>query len=218
MPMHVIRHIIWDWNGTLLDDVQACVAAINILLIQRNLPAISQEQYLNIFDFPVKNYYTKLGFDFIKDDWDEVAADYHNAYEVASRHSPLRHGAVPALTSLKTRGVSMSILSACELKILKRMINERHITGYFEHIYGLDNIHATSKVELGHTLFNNTGLDKQETLLIGDTTHDVEVARAMGIPCLLMSGGHQAIRKLKSLKCPMVCDFPGVLDFLSNTP
>lgn len=214
--MGTIKHIIWDWNGTLLDDVLACVEAINILLEQRKLHSISAEQYLEIFDFPVKDYYLKLGFDFSKDDWDQVATDYHKAYEVASGHAPLRDGTEYALTKLGESGLGMSILSACELKILRRMVKERHIMNRFEHIYGLDNFHASSKVDLGHALFSNTGLDKQGTLLIGDTTHDFEVAQAMGIPCLLMTGGHQATHKLAKLNCPMVPDFQGVLDFVTR--
>lgn len=213
--MHATKHIIWDWNGTLLDDVQACVEAINILLKLRKLPAISSEQYLDVFDFPIKNYYLKLGFDFSRDDWDQVATDFHRAYEVASKLSPLRTGAGAALNRLKDLGLGMSILSACEINILKRMVDERHIMGHFEHIYGLDNLHACSKVDLGHTLFSKTGLDKMNTLLVGDTSHDFEVAQAMGIPCLLMSGGHQGAHKLEQLNCPMVSNFQGVIDFVT---
>jgi len=211
IPYH---HVIWDWNGTLLDDLQACVDAINVLLKARTLPAISREEYLDVFDFPVRNYYLKLGFDFSKDDWDEVAKDYHKAYAITSAAAPLRQGTQAALTQLKDRGLNMSILSACELRILKRMVTERHILPYFEHIYGLDDLYASSKIDLGHALFNNTGLKKQGTLLIGDTTHDYEVAQAMGIPCLLMTGGHQSDRKLAALDCPKVPDFAGVLDYL----
>ena len=109
----------------------------------------------------------------------------------------------------------MSILSACEVKILKRMITERHILPYFEHIYGLDDLYASSKIDLGHALFNNTGLSKKGALLVGDTTHDYEVAQAMGIPCLLMAGGHQSSRKLAALNCPMVSDLAGVIDYIN---
>lgn len=216
--MTSFKHIIWDWNGTLLDDVQACVDAINILLHNKQFPEISREQYLNVFDFPVKNYYLKLGFDFSRDDWDQVALDYHKAYAITSKNSPLRKGAESALKTLQSKGLGMSILSACELKILKRMVHERQILPHFEHIYGLDDLYASSKIDLGHALFNNTGLKKEGALLIGDTTHDYEVAQAMGIPCLLMENGHQATSKLAALACPRVPDFGGVIDFVTHNP
>ena len=216
MNIHSYHHIIWDWNGTLLDDVQACVDAINVLLTARALPTLSREQYLDVFDFPVRNYYLKLGFDFTKEDWAEVARDYHLAYATASATAPLRTGTRAALSALRASGMGLSILSACELKILRRMVSERQILPQFDHIYGLDDLYASSKIDLGHAMFSKTGLSKKGTLLIGDTTHDYEVAQAMGIPCLLMSGGHQSVRKLTPLGCPMVPDFQGVLDYIAT--
>ncbi|MEI6563744.1 MAG: HAD hydrolase-like protein [bacterium] len=216
--MSAFKHIIWDWNGTLLDDAQACVAALNIILKWKKLPSVSHQQYLDIFDFPVRDYYLKLGFDFSKDDWDEVSIEYHKAYAITSPKAPLRDGTVSVLATLKAHGVGMSVLSACELKILRRMIGERHILPFFEHIYGLSDLYASSKIDLGHALFNNTGLPKKGALLIGDTTHDFEVAQAMGIPCLLMTGGHQSEAKLGKLGCPLVPDLKGVLEYVLNPP
>lgn len=214
--MAPLKHIIWDWNGTLLDDRQACVDAINILLGRRGLPAVTIQQYLEVFDFPVRNYYLKLGFDFTRDDWNAVAVEYHEAYARTSPSAPLRHGTTATLETLRAHGIGVSVLSACELRLLRRMIQERHILPYFEHIYGLDDLFAASKVDLGHSLLNNAGLPRAHTLMIGDTTHDYEVARAMGIPCLLMTGGHQAESKLAGLGCPLASDFKGVLKYVLN--
>lgn len=59
-------HIIWDWNGTILNDVDHAVAMMNTLLVEHNLPLIDREYYREIFDFPVLHYYQKLGFNFEK--------------------------------------------------------------------------------------------------------------------------------------------------------
>ena len=56
------KHIIWDWNGTLLDDRWLCVEGINQALVKRDLPPISEDRYRKIFTFPVKEYYKKLGY------------------------------------------------------------------------------------------------------------------------------------------------------------
>ena len=61
-----IKHIVWDWNGTLLNDNWLAIKAINILLKRYNLPLITLEQYLAVFTFPVIDYYKELGFDFNK--------------------------------------------------------------------------------------------------------------------------------------------------------
>ena len=60
-------HIIWDWNGTLLNDAWLCVEVMNGMLAKRNLPIRTLNQYMDIFDFPVKDYYVKLGYNFEKE-------------------------------------------------------------------------------------------------------------------------------------------------------
>lgn len=216
--MPKFTHIIWDWNGTLLDDLQACVDAINILLARRSLPTVTVEQYLDLFDFPVKNYYLKLGFDFTRDNWTAVAEEYHAAYAKTSADSPLRHGTREALDTLEANGIGVSVLSASELGLLKRMIRERHIEHYFKHIYGLNDLFAASKLELGHAMLRKSGLPRSGTLMVGDTLHDHEVATAMGVPCLLMSGGHQSRRKLENMGGPVASDLGGVLDHILGGP
>lgn len=72
------KHIIWEWNETLLDDVQACVDAINCMLEQRQLPSLSRQRYRDIFDFPVKGCYKTLGFDMPNEDWDSMTRELHH--------------------------------------------------------------------------------------------------------------------------------------------
>jgi phosphoglycolate phosphatase len=201
-----IRHIIWDWNGTLLDDAHACVAAINQMLEKRRLPLVDIHQYQDIFGFPVKDYYLTLGFDFTKDSWDSVAREYHDIYGVTSVQAPLREGSLEILRRLRARGVPMSILSACELSILEKMLNERGIRSFFEHIRGLSNLYATSKTDLGHALLVEIGIPPAQVLLIGDTLHDCEVAQELGCECLLVAGGHQSERRLARCGCEVVSD------------
>ena len=59
---HHYRTIIWDWNGTLLDDVDISIAATNMLLEERGLPLLDKKRYQEVFDFPVKDYYARIGF------------------------------------------------------------------------------------------------------------------------------------------------------------
>jgi phosphoglycolate phosphatase len=198
-----IRHVIWDWNGTLLDDVQACVDAINVLLARRSLPTVTRAEYARVFGFPVRDYYLKLGFDFAKDDWDRVASEYHAAYAMSSARAPLRPGTQPALNALKRQGLVLSVLSACELSLLKRMMGERGVLAAFDHVYGLSDLFAHSKLDLGRAMLADTGLAPEHTLLVGDTLHDFEVATAMGCPCVLMTGGHQCDDKLRACGCPV---------------
>ena len=58
--MDPYTHIIWDWNGTLLDDAWLCVDVMNGMLRERRLPTRTLDQYKEVFDFPVRNYYETL--------------------------------------------------------------------------------------------------------------------------------------------------------------
>ena len=187
----MIRHLIWDWNGTLLDDTEACVNSVNRMLEDRQLPLISVDAYRRIFDFPVIRYYEKLGFNLATEDWDAVSLEFHRHYADFSRHAPLRHGIHQLLETLDQSGCDMSILSACEITILNRMLTEHGIKHYFRHISGLDNLHAASKRENDMKLIRQINRPADEVVLIGDTCHDHDVATAMGIRCLLVTGGHQ---------------------------
>ncbi len=189
-------HVIWDWNGTLLDDIQPCVDAINRMLAVRRLPPIDRERYRNIFDFPVKSYYRTLGFDLATEDWDAMAKEFHRHYGELVAEVGLRPGTVEALATIQSRGVRMSVLSACELTILERMLQEHGIREYFDHVYGLDNLYATSKLEQGHRLLEALEAPPEEILLVGDTNHDHEVAEELGIRCVLLTGGHQSRSRL----------------------
>ena len=55
--------ILWDLNGTLLNDLHVAVSIINRMLKQRDLKQLSIEQYLEVFTFPVSDYYEQIGFD-----------------------------------------------------------------------------------------------------------------------------------------------------------
>ena len=62
-----MNSIIWDWNGTLLNDLDLSVSTINTLLYKRELPLLKNDTYKEVFSFPVKDYYQAVGFDFMKE-------------------------------------------------------------------------------------------------------------------------------------------------------
>ena len=104
------RTIIWDWNGTLLDDVAAAVAALNRLLMKRGAKAISVEHYRRRFGFPVRPFYAELGVDLERWDWDEICEDFHRF--VLEEPQQVRAEASTALMLAQERGWRQCILSA----------------------------------------------------------------------------------------------------------
>ena len=199
-----LRHVIWDWNGTLLDDVTACVTAINHMLARRGLEGIDTERYRDVFEFPVKRYYRTLGFDLDAEDWDAMAREFHELYEAGARSCDLRAGARACIEQLRARGIDGSVLSASERSILTRMLQQRGLAGVFRHVAGLTDLYAHSKLETGRALLEQIGDPRQSIILVGDTSHDYEVAAALGCRCVLIEGGHQSPRRLRQCDCPVI--------------
>lgn len=125
-------------------------------------------------------------------------------YVPASAACPLADGAIDALEAFKAAGLRQVILSASNLDTLRRQTDERGVTGYFDRLLGLGDIYAKSKVEVGLAYLKENGFDPARAVMIGDSVHDYEVAQALGVRCVLQSGGHQPPEKLRKTGAPVV--------------
>jgi len=201
--MNNYKHIIWDWNGTLLNDVGLCVDIINGVLLKRNLNCLSLDKYRDIFTFPIKNYYAKAGFDFSQYSFEEVGLEWMSEYERRRTECLLHFGVEETLLLLKEKNIEQSILSAYPHDTLIEIISHFNLNNFFSYIIGLDNIYATSKVELGKELMKKIGNENSKVLLVGDTEHDCEVAAEIGADCVLIADGHQCKEKLLGCKVPV---------------
>ncbi len=195
------KHIIWDWNGTLLNDVEVCASIMNNLLEQELLPGITVEQYRDIFTFPVIEYYKLAGHTFEKKSFEVLGRQFMEEYENEKTKCNL-FPAVREVLNIFNQNKKQYLLSAYKQELLNETIKYFELEKYFTNIIGLDNIYAGSKVHLGQQLISiirNNG-KKENILLIGDTEHDLEVARSIGADCILVSAGHQSGERLSSLE------------------
>jgi phosphoglycolate phosphatase len=193
------RHIIWDWNGTLLDDLEHNVATMNWLLAAEGLPAISVDHHRRHFGFPVQEYYTKLGFDTSPQIFEALCERFNHRFHSGLDRCRLTPGAKEILHHLKLAGKSQSILSATRQDTLERSVHSFGIHHYFSHIFGIADDQATSKIEQGKALVEQAGVHADDTVIIGDTEHDLEVGRAIGVDVILVDHGHQALERLHSI-------------------
>ena len=192
-----MNSIIWDWNGTLLDDLDVCISCINTLLKNRNLPLLNREGYKEVFSFPVKNYYEKIGFDFSKEDFSIPAHQFIDLYEKKIKKCPLHPAALKILNYFQKNGVRQFVLSAMHQKMLEQTLKHNKIFDYFEGVAGLSDHYAVSKIDRGHYLIDKFQIEKNNVQIIGDTIHDFEVAQELGIRCILVADGHQSYYRLK---------------------
>lgn len=204
--------IIWDWNGTLLDDVALCARLLDELLARHGYrPLGDVEAYRGVFGFPIRDYYQRAGFDFSRHPYEDLAAEWFAAYTAARLRCPLQPGARRVLSALQGNGVRQVILSASQQDALEAEVAHFGLTSYFDELLGLGDFYAHSKVARGTAWLTASGLDPAEALLVGDTLHDWEVARAMGAGCVLFSGGHQPLRTLAAAGAPVISRLQALL-------
>lgn len=191
--------VVWDWNGTLLNDVDLCVETINRLLESEGVATFpDKDAYQRTFQFPIIEYYQKAGFNFDKTPFEELAHRYMSYYQPRSLNCPLQKGSEAVLQDLKEKGLKQYVLSASKLDLLYEQVRQYAIMPYFEEVFGLDNIHAFSKKELAASCVASHGWRREDVVFIGDSVHDYEVAQYAGCDSILVTTGHEHKEKLLS--------------------
>lgn len=202
--MSKYEHIIWDFNGTLMDDAWLCIDVMNDMLNRRGMITLSPKRYGDIFDFPVKDYYLRAGWDFSRYPFEMLSDEFMAGYHARKLECKLRSGAEQVLASLFEKGVSQSIISAAQQSMVEELVIYYQIEPYFRGIRGLDNHHAAGKTEIGLKWLEELEIEPEKVLMVGDTVHDYAVAQAMGVDCVLISSGHQAKTRLQTTWIPVV--------------
>jgi phosphoglycolate phosphatase len=202
------KNVIWDWNGTLLNDVNECIQIINQSLKKRGLQILDKKKYLEKFQFPVKKYYEAIGFDFSKESFEEAGQEYIDAYSQKMFFCSLQPGVEKTLRLFEKAGVRQFVLSALNADALRECVNKYSLSSFFQQVRGLQDYYAHSKVELGKELMNQEKLDPGETALIGDTLHDYEVAGELGVDCILVACGHNSLKRLETTTATIFENLP----------
>lgn len=210
-----IRHIFWDWNGTLLDDAWLCRDVMNVMLRKRGMEEMTAQRYQEIFDFPIVHYYERLGFDFEMESFERLGREFISAYETRRHEASLYEDVRQALETVESlEGVGQSILSAYQHDTLVTLVKEHELDEFFHTLHGHQHIYPVGKAPQGREALESLGLDPEETVLIGDTSHDKDVAEELGMQCVIIPGGNQPESVLTSLGVPSVTSRMAALENL----
>lgn len=202
-PVSPIRQVLWDWNGTLLDDLTYAIGVRNRTFPAFGLPRIgSVAEYHRQFTFPVRRYYERAGV--TDETFVAVAHAWMAEYVRGFGTVPLHGDAVETLARFAAAGVRQAVLSATRRDMLESQIARFPIRAYFTDVLGLSDIYARSKEAVGLDYLARCGVPAASTLMIGDTLHDAEVARAMGTGCVLVARGHQSRETLLTAGVPVM--------------
>jgi phosphoglycolate phosphatase len=189
-------HIIWDWNGTLLGDLTHNVRTMNALLDSAALPQITIDDHRKYFRFPVVDYYEILGFDTCPDSFILLCEEFNSRYNEGIANCELSPGIREVLLQLKVVNKTQSILSASKQDALENAVKHFELSDVFQYVFGIEDNMASSKLERGKQLMELSHIPSEATVLVGDTTHDLEVGNALGIDVILVDHGHQSIERL----------------------
>ena len=191
MKKNFYKHIIFDWNGTILDDSEINYELTMLEFDECGIKRIDYDEFKKNLIFPLIDFLKKYGFDGNMPQYLELCKLYQEKYMEKLPEISLYSDAKETLSFLKEHDVSLYILSAFKQDLLIDCVERFGIYQYFDEVLGLKKGDGGSKVENALNFFNADKFKKEELLMIGDTVHDAEVAKALGIDCILVSCGYQ---------------------------
>lgn len=195
------RHLVWDWNGTLFDDLAAVVAATNDVLVGAGGHAVTAEEHRERFKRPISEYYSlELGRMVDAEEFAAMDRIFHNAYETH------RLGCKPAADAFDAIGAwtgTQSLLSMWHHENLVPLVDDYQLTPHLLRVDGLRG--AGGGPKLPHLVAHLTAMDVDpaNVVMIGDSVDDAEAALAVGARAVLYTGGFTSERKLREVGVPV---------------
>ena len=188
--------VIWDWNGTLLDDVSASLRSVNDMLEKRGMPPIDIDRYRECIGVPIRHFYEQV-FEIEKEDYTLLLKEYNEGYEYyVNLDCGIADGAVELLERIKQEGAKQIIVSSCEKNQLAAAVEKSGTAEYFDAVLGADDFFANSKIDRAKSYLKKNLPENAKLIAVGDLLHDYHLAQALGADCVLIKSGHEDTRRL----------------------
>lgn len=215
MVKPVTELVVWDWNGTLIDDTQTCYEIADQMRIERGLPPLEDvEHYKRVFGFPVVEYYRRMGYTFETESYEDVSREFVRLYAERFPACPLQAGARETIAAIHARGIPQALLSATGEETLRGQVALFGLSECFKRIIGMQDNLSHGKADRARAFFEEMRIDPARVLMIGDTDHDWAIARSLGCRCALLVPGHQSRAHLSSLGAPLLDSLSEALTLL----
>lgn len=210
----MIHTVIWDFNGTVLDDRAASTEAVNQMMARRALGSITEEWYAANLIMPLEAFYESVGFDMGAEKIECLSEEFQR--ECAKVERPIFPEVRAALEALRQKGYRQLLFSSLHQSILEEQASARGISSYFEKIMGRSDRSLGSKEEAARAYLEQEGIDPKSVLFVGDLTTDWEMAEYVGSPCVLIPKGHQDYARLSSTGAAILKDASELMAFLEE--
>lgn len=198
-----MKHIVWDFNGTLLCDLQLSVDADNAVFLQLGLPPITTDTYRRHMTIPVRDFYAALGIDLNVYTYETISRLWLHIFNAGAIDAGLVPGTLSLVRTLYEAGRSQSVLSASYEPSLRAQCDALGLTPFMRAVNGLQNENAERKTAIGMRQLACLGLTGKDAVLVGDTASDAHLAAALGASCVLVSWGHNSTDRLLRCGCPV---------------
>lgn len=200
----MMEHIVWDWNGTLLDDLPLVVEAVNVSLASVGRPTISLDDYRDHFTRPVKHFYDNLaGHEIDQEEWLVINDRFHAAYHGMEERYVLTVDAAETLDDIDGSRESQSLLSMAGHEHLLAQVTRLDVKRYFDRIDGLRGTLGGLKASCLRDHLEALRLEPGSVVMIGDTPDDFHATVANGVGCVLYDGGSHHRAHLETLGPPV---------------
>jgi len=184
--------VVWDWNGTLLDDFELVVECASASCTAAGGRPVTGDEYRQWFTRPVARFYERvLGRPVSNEDWLAINEVFHTTYQGLIERAVLADGAHEALAQVRDIGWTQSLLSMWTHDELVPMVRAFDLEEYFVRVDGQPVASGGLKEEFLAAHLRALGLagDRPSAVVIGDSTDDAVAAQAVGVECILVASG-----------------------------
>lgn len=192
------RVIIWDWNGTLVNDNPLFTRIFSEIAVECGLNPVDDAQYRELYQHPIVNMYRDAGFDLDSYSFDDLSHQWHQRVIERLSEVLLHHDVEGILEEFSKKNFTQLVLSAYNHNLLLDWVAQYNIGHYFTGIFGVNDFEGHGKVSLGRQVVVDHGISPEDAVLIGDSLHDLEVAQAIGTSCILVARGNESVDRLRS--------------------
>ncbi|MFZ9933544.1 MAG: dihydroneopterin aldolase [Chthoniobacterales bacterium] len=207
----MLRNLLLDWSGTLVDDLPPVIGAPNFVLEKHGRPPLSREEFRRHFRLPFTEFYEE----FLPDvPLVELDALFHSRFvEIQDEVAPLP-GLYEFLDFCRDSGRRLFLLSSMKQEHFDVQSEKLGLRDYFEHPYAgvID-----KRAKIGAVLETH-GLERRETAFVGDMIHDIETARHGGVMSIAVLTGYDSLEKLTPARPDVVVSSLDALRRLLQDP
>ncbi|MGE4125988.1 MAG: HAD-IA family hydrolase [Pusillimonas sp.] len=209
--------VIFDWDGTLMDSTGTIVTSIQMACADLGLPVPDRQRASWVIGLSLESALYHVAPDLQADDLEHFVARYKHHFFQRDQEMPLFDGVPPLLHVLREQRVKLAVATGKGRVGLDRVLATSQLGGYFDMTRCADESHGKPHPGMLHDIMGQLGLDPESVLMVGDTTHDVQMAHNAGVDSIAVSyGAHDVPTLQESNPTVLVHSVAEMHDWLSQ--